>query len=458
MAAAGPFLGGGAARAGDATAAVRKVTLDEALAYAEAHQPSLRVALGRVAAAQADARIPRARWLPTVGTVVEAFEGTANNTTASYLGVPEVPLPRIGATKAVDHGSWSRQTWAPSASTLVAGSVTQELFDFGRIAAHSAAADALVEVERTAAASERLGIRLTVKEAYFAVQGAKAVLRAADEAYARTRVHRDLAAAGVRSGLFAPIELTRAEADLARFEVNRIRAQGGLDSAQVVLAAAVAAEDRMLDAEDGWAPAPPLPPLDQSLATALVRNPWILEEQGRLQAQGALVRAVAAESRPELLLTGTLSGRAGGATPSSGPSATYDGYVPDVPNWDVGLVLHWPLYDPLVSARARAAGAREHILQDELLAVTQQQTAQIQRAYLDTQVAGASLAGLERSVAAAQANYEQAEARWKAGLGTALELADAEYLRTDAEIQLAGGQFALLRARAVLGRLLGENS
>jgi hypothetical protein len=43
-------------------------------------------------------------------------------------------------------------------------------------------------------------------------------------------------------------------------------------------------------------------------------------------------------------------------------------------------------------------------------------------------------------------------------MGTALELADAEYFRTDAEIQLAGGQFALSRARAVLARLLAENT
>jgi outer membrane protein len=425
--------------------------LDEALEYAEAHQPSLHVALDRVIAAKADARAPRARWLPTVGAIAEAIEGTANNTTASYLNVPEVPLPRIGGTSVADHG-----TWTPSTSTLVGASVTQELFDFGRIAAQSAAADAAVKVELAAAESERLGIQLLVKEAYFGVQGAKAVLRAADQAYARTRVHRDLAAAGVKSGLYAPVELTRAEADLARFEVNRLRAQGGLASAQVVLAAAVAVPDRALDAEDAWSAVPPLPSLDQALSAGLLRNPFILEQQGRVHAQGALARAVAAENRPELLLTGTLSGRAGGATPSSGPAATYGGFVPDVPNWSVGLVLHWPLYDPLVSARARAAATRQQVQQDELAAVTQAQVSQIQRAHLDTQVARASLAGLQRSVEAAQANYAQAEARWKAGLGTALELADAEYLRTDAEIQLAGGQFALSRARAVFGRLLAE--
>jgi outer membrane protein len=439
-------------------ATVRSIGLAEAIAYAEARQPSLRVALDRVVAAGADSRVPRARWLPSVGAVAQAFEGTANNTTAAYLSMSDVPLPRIGATRAVDQGTFDRGTWSPSPSTLVAGSITQELFDFGRIAAQSAAADAVVKVETAAAESERLGVRLLVKESYFAVQGAQAVLRAATDAYARTRVHRDLAAAGVKSGLYAPIELTRAEADLARFEVNRLRAQGGLASAQVVLAAAVAVPDRMLDAQDGWAPVPSPPSLDDAISTGLVHNPLILEQRGRVTAQGALTRAIAAESRPELLLTGTLSGRAGGAMPSSGAEATYGGYVPDVPNWDVGLVLHWPLYDPVVSARARAAATREQVLQDGLAAVTQQQVAEIQRSYLDTEVARASLTGLERLVEAAQANYAQAEARWKAGMGTALELADAEYLRTDAEIQLAGGQFALSRARAVLARLLAENA
>lgn len=437
-----------------ARTAVRSVALDEALAYAEANQPSLRVALDRVASAQADARVPRARWLPSVGAVAEAFAATANNTTAASLSVGDAPLPRIGATRVVARGG----TWTPDPSTLIAGAVTQELFDFGRIAAASAAADTLVKVQIAAAESERLAIRLLVKEAYFAVQGAHAVLRAAEDAYGRTRVHRDMAQAGVRSGLYAPIDLTRAEADLARFEVNRLRAEGGLASAQVVLAAAIAAPDRMIDARDSSSETPPLPPLEQALSSGLKLNPLILEQRGRVTAQVALARAIFAENRPELLLTGTLSGRAGGAAPSSGETAAYGGYLPDVPNWDLGLVLRWPLYDPLISARGRAATVREQVLRDELATIMQQQTSEIQRAYLETQVAGASLVGLERSVEAAQANYAQAEARFKAGLGTSLELADAEYLRTDAEIQLAGGQFALSRARAVLGRLLAERS
>ena len=431
----------------------RVVTLDEALASAQANQPSLRAALDRVRAAELDARVPRARWLPSASAVAEFLEATANNTTASYVNTPESTLPRIGGTRVVDRG-----TWSPSSSTLSALTMGQELFDFGRIAAQVAAADAAIEAEKARAGSERLGISLVVKESYFGVQGAKAVLRAARDAYERTRVHRDLAEAGVKNGLLAPIERTRAEADLARFEVGRLRAEGGLVSAKVVLAAAVGVPERMLDTIDSPDPVPPLPPLDQALASGSARDPVLFEARARIKAQQAVTRAIGTETRPDLMLTAALSGRAGGAAPSAGSSATYAGLVPDVPNWDVGLVMRWPFYDAVVAARQRASAAREQALQSDLAAIVQRESAGIQQAYVSTQVARASLGCLQRSVDAARANYAQAEARWKAGLGTALELADAEYLRTDAEIQLAGGQFELSRARAILGKLLAEES
>jgi outer membrane protein len=429
------------------------ISLQDAVAYAQAHQPSLKAAIDRVKVAQADAQVPRASWLPRAALVAEVLEGTANNTTASYIATQDMALPRIGATRAVDSG-----TWGPSPSTLAAISIGQELFDFGRIGAQSAAADAALVTERHRAEAERLAIALIVKESYFAVQGAKAVLRAAKDGYERTKVHRDMAEAGVRTGLFAPIERTRAEADLARFEVNRMRAEGGVASAQVILAAAVGVNDRMLDAADVLSPVPAMPALNQAMADAAARDPVLQEARAMLATQQAITRAIGAEMRPDILATGTFSGRAGGATPSSGVPANDGGWLPDVPNWDVAVILRWPLFDGIVNARQRASSAREHTLQSDLEAVVQQEVSEIQRAYVSAEVAQASLASLARSVEAAVANYAQAEARFKAGLGTALELADAEYLRTDAEIQLAGGQYELSRARAVLGKLLAEES
>jgi outer membrane protein TolC len=430
---------------------LRAMTLPEALAYARAHQPSLRAALARVEAAAADARVARAQWQPTFGATAQAFEGTVNTTTASYVGAPKIDLPRIGSTKVDNRG-----TWSPSTSTLAAVGATQELFDFGRIAAQAAAADAAAETERRRADAERLRVDLLVRETFFGVQGAHAVAQAAAEAFARARVHRDMAAASVKTGLHAPIELTRAEADLARFDVGRARAEGGVRSAQTVFAAAVGVDDSWLDAAGEPEAGPPLPAPSDALRRALDHDPSLQEARAQIAVAEAAARAIGAERRPDLVLTGTFSGRMGTADPAGGPVPGRAGPLPTVPNWDVGLVLRWPFWDPVVRARRDAAASRGEVARADLAAGARQAEAAVARAYVDLDVARATLASLERAVEAARANGAQADARFKAGLGTSLELADAEALRTDAEIQLAVGRFDILRGRAVLTRLLAE--
>jgi outer membrane protein len=295
-----------------------------------------------------------------------------------------------------------------------------------------------------------------VKDAYYGVLGARAVLRAAGDAYERSRIHRDMAAAAVKSGLHAPIELTRAEADLTRFDVGRIRAGGSLRTTQAVFAAAVGFDEPLLDAAGSFPPITVAPPFEQGLRQAIDRDPVMREAVSRAHGAETVSRAIAAEMRPDLFFTATFSGRAGTATPSSGSISDRYGPLPTVPNWDVGLVLRWPFYDPVIAARRDAAASRAEVARAEVSVLSQREVAAVEQAYVSLEVSQAALLGLDRAVQAAQANYAQAEARFKAGLGTSIELADAEAVRTDAEIQLAVGQFEARRARAILGRLIAE--
>src|SRR5579863_10449886 len=116
------------------------MSIHDALAYAHTHHPAIRAALARVVAERAAARIPSGQWWPAVGVTGQIFAGTANNTTAMYVQSDGLNLPRIGATRATSSGSLS-----PVPSTLVGAGFTQEVFDFGRIGAERAAADALAE-------------------------------------------------------------------------------------------------------------------------------------------------------------------------------------------------------------------------------------------------------------------------------------------------------------------------
>ena len=139
-------------------------------------------------------------------------------------------------------------------------------------------------------------MQLGVEEAFFAVNAAKAVLQASQDAYQRAKVHRDFAAAGVHSGLRSPIELTRAEADLTRFDTGRIRAVGGLVSAQAVLAAAVGSPDVILDTVDTPITPTDIPALPDALKRAEAKDPALAAAIAALRAQEQQTCAIGASS------------------------------------------------------------------------------------------------------------------------------------------------------------------
>ena len=201
-----------------------------------------------------------------------------------------------------------------------------------------------------------------------------------------------------------------------------------------------------------------MPSLADAMRLAAIRDPRVRQALAQIKANEERTRAIGAELRPNVSLTGTLSGRAGGAPPSGTTASdlTGDGWLPHVPNWDVGLVVAWPIFDGTVVARREASRAGEAVAREDLSVVREQQVAAIERTYTVFDVAKRALPGLEQAVTAARANYEQADARFRAGLGTAVELADAEDLRTSTEINLALGQFDVARARAAFGRAIAE--
>jgi len=240
------------------------------------------------------------------------------------------------------------------------------------------------------------------------------------------------------------------------FEVGVIRAEGGVRAARSAFAAAVGVPALELEAAGERAPFPPVPSLSEALRLAAERDPALKAALWSIRQQEATTRAVAALLRPDLLLAASASGREGGAPPSSGDPARFGGWLPDVPNFSVGLVLSWPLYDGTVVAARRASRAREQVRRAELSVAQQLQVAAVQRAVVDVEVAHSALGGLTKAREKALANYDQAEARFRAGLGNAVELADAEAVRTQAEINVALGRFEVWRATVALERLMGE--
>ncbi|MFO0600574.1 MAG: TolC family protein [Myxococcaceae bacterium] len=433
----------------------RRISLPEALAAAQAHQPSLEAARSRLEAAGVDAQAARAAWLPTVGALAEVVLATTNNSTTTVVSNGVVDLPRIGATKVS-----STPDFTPAASTLLGVGARQLLFDFGRVSAQAGAADALAELERARLANLGLSLEFQVRRAFYGVLAAHAVLDASEQSWVRAKAHRDFAKTAVDAQVRSPIELTRAEADLARADLGRLRATSGLRSARVLLAALVGANEEELDADASATAAvlPPLPDAATVRAAALEAEPTLVEARAASKQARAQVDVVASQARPSLFATAALSLRNGGAAPSSGSEPGGLGLVPAVPNYDVGVVFSWPLLDVSTFRRADAAGLRARAADQDLDATGRRVAEQALQLAERARVAEDSLAALAHAVDAARANEAQAEARFKAGLGTSTELADAETLRTEAEINVAVGRFEALTARAALDRVMAREA
>jgi outer membrane protein TolC len=443
-----------AARALETRAPTQTVTLQQALAYARDRQPRIKSALAEYEARRAEARVPRAQWLPQVGATAQAFLATSNNTTASYLGVPEMDLPRIGGSKSTTQAT---ATWSPSGSTIAGIGVGQEVYDFGRISAQIAVADAFTTMAKADAEAMGLDVALGVEEAFHGVLAGKAVLAATQDAYKRAVTHRDYAQAGTKSGMRPPIDLTRAQADVSALQVRLIRADSGLEAARAALAAAMGSDQLEVDAADTPPDLSSEPAFADAMRTAAQRNPAIMAALAHLDAQHAAVSAVTHELLPNLVASASLTGRAGGAAPTSGDTPYGGGWLPDVANWHIGLILQWNLFDATVLARRAAAKAHEDAARADLDLARMAVGLAAERAYLDLDAALRTLPGLQAAVDAARANQAQADARFKAGLGTIVELADAEALLTNSQLESAVGQFTVARARAALGRVMAQS-
>lgn len=430
----------------------RSMSLAGALAYASAHQPDIKVALARVEVAKRQRDVSQGRWYPQLTGAAEIVGSTANNTTGAYLAVPGIDNPRVSATRARSAGD---NSWRPYATSLLGVGLRQEVYDFGRISAQSAADALRTDAERYSAASVKLVVGYAVQDAYFAVYAAKAVVKAATSAVSRAKVHRDQAKAGVDVGLRRPIELTRAQAVLDRYELERLRGTGSVTVAQAVLAAIVGVPDHLLDIASTPPMLAELPPLSDAF-DSMARHPDIQRAVALIRAQEKQTQAIAGEMRPNLLVSTAISGNAGGATPTSGDHADFHGALPVIPNWDVGLILSWPLFDQTVRARAGQSRAAEQLYKEESAATRLKLAAAIEQAYTEVRTARDALPILQHRLDAAIANYDQASARFDAGMGNAIEMADAEDLRTSAEIDLAEGSYDVARARAALGRFIAE--
>jgi outer membrane protein len=421
------------------------LTLEQAIQYATENYPTVRAALEQVNASAAGVDVARSAYLPRLDSVWQSNRGTTNNIFGQVLPqtvIPALTGPALSSTS-------SESVWGSAAGALF----SWEPFDFGLRHASVASAEAALMQARAGEALTRLDVQAAVATAYLAVAAAQRAVVATHADIERRNVLLQSVQTLVNNQLRPGADQSRVEAERAAAQTRLIQAQQTLAVAQATLNRVVGATGGITIAADALiarVPAGDVTPANAS-AHPLAQVRQASRDQARAQ-QDVLART----DLPRVFVQSSLFARGSGANPNGVFGGGLDGLGLQRANWAAGVEVLFPNAFDFSSLRARkaaaAATARANTaLYDEaLLSVTSQQ----QTAEAILRAARAIAANTPIQLAAAQQSEMQARARYDAGLATIVEVADAQSLLAQAEVQ---DQLARVDVwRALLGAAVAQ--
>lgn len=422
---------------------VHSLTLEQAVQTAIQDHPTL----AREAAIEqaADARLDLARtgYFPQLEIGLQANRATANNvrgTTFPTRGLPGISGP---VEPEMDSGAYG------SLASLTAS------WDVLGLLARVASVDAaLRDRDRTGAGGDvvRIQIAFNVADAYLGALARSETVKAARATEARAAVFESAVRALVEHDLRPGAELSRAEAEKALASTQLIRAQQAETIAEIELAQAIGGAGRVIPVSENLLELPP----DHVLRTEK-RNPDLIQADAAVEAAKAREKVAAYGYLPRVEMVAALWARGSGYETPNGPTPSSDGLAPNVQNWGVGLAVSWPILDIFAQhARKRIATADTGEVDSRRREIELQVSSQLETARAILDGARRVAANTPIALAAARAAEEQATARYRSGLAGVVEVAEAQRLLAQAEIDDALARLGVRSASLLFARALGD--
>jgi outer membrane protein len=408
------------------------LTLDRAMQIAVQQQPSVRQTRAQIEAARGRVDQARVALRPTVTLSATAGVGSSRPTPCA-----SDPMKTCGG------------FFDPTASTGLGAQANWRIYDFGQTRASIRAASLQAEAAASGAGITTLDIRVNVETAFLEAVARGKLVTVAETTVKSEEVHLDQARRFVAAQAKDPIEVAQAQARAANARSALAQAQSLEAIALANLRAAIGWVDASHSpvVDPNW-PTPPTEepaPLVQLVATSRQHRAEILQLDKQIAAAEANVQAAQYERRPILSAT---------ASSQWNPDST--DWSPE-PSWTAGLTLSWQLFDGGRSrADQRVARANVMSAQAERDALLVTLTSQLDSARAQIIANRVNVLASTEAVTAARAQLRLAEARYAQGLGSQIELADAQTAVTTAEGNLVTAQFQLADAWAQLRRAIGE--
>jgi TolC family type I secretion outer membrane protein len=366
------------------------VTLAQAIDTALANNPRTRAAWLDARAAEAALGSARSEYLPSIDLDAQAARQRSATATAAQT--------IYGATAVLDY----------------------LLYDFGGREAR---------VDRARAAMQAAGFQrdqsvqdtiLRTQQAYYGYLDAKALLASQGATLRERRASLESAEARHNAGVATIADVLQARTALSQAQLAYDSIEGSVRAFQGALATAMGVSP-VMRYEVGELPAElPLDSVrdavEQRIARAATKRPELGAARAVAEASRARVREVRAEGLPSFNFTSSF-----GETSVGGTSRRW------AQPYAAGVAMRFPLFTGFRNSfDIRAAEARAAAAEADLLDVQQQIDLQVWTSYYAVQTAAQRVKTSRDLLASAQQSAEVAASRYKAGVGSILDLLTAE--------------------------------
>ncbi len=401
------------------------LTLPQAVENSLKNYPSIRVSQEQINAAAAAIQLARTAYLPRVDALAQVNRATRNNVFGLLLPqnvIPSMSGPVIGSN---NFGS----VWG----SAIGGLVTWEPFDFGLRGANVAVASAARAQSEAAVKRTQFEVAVAAVDAYLTLVAAQETVRAAQAGVDRADVVVKTITAQVNAQLRPGADQSRAEAEVAAARTQLIQAQQAIEISRATLSQFIGTDPSQIAVVTGSLVQLPPEQAPASLNTAA--NPMMVEQNAAVEQARAQLRALERSYFPRFYLQGSVYARGTGAETNGDRLGGLNGLGPNFQNYALGFSVTFPILDlPSLRAReaAQSATIRSQAARSEQIAVDLR--AQWNRAVATLNGARRIAANTPVQVSAARAAVQQANARYQAGLGNIDEVAEAQRLLTQAEI------------------------
>jgi outer membrane protein TolC len=430
--------------------ATASLTISQVVQDAQNNYPAIRVSEEELNAAVANIRLARTSYLPRLDGIFEANRATRNNVFGTVL--PQNILPSMsGPVIGTNNGG---SVWGSAAGLLV----NWQPFDFGmrhaKVKSASAARDrANAYVQRT-----QLEVSSAAADAFLTVLAAAQAQNAAQVAVDNWETLRKSIHALTSANLRPGADESRVEAEKAAANTQLALATQAVETGQATLSKFLAKPDDILKPLNSAHLLGEVPlGADDDAIFHPENTPAMLEQHAAVSQSASDLRATDRSWVPQFNLLAAGYGRGTGAETDGQRLGGANGLAPNVGNYAVGLNVTFGFLD-FASIHAREASQSATLKAEESreTLVGRQLQEQFAQARATVRAMRSIAKNTPVQVASARTTLAQATARYKAGLVSIDDVAQAQRLVVQAEIDHSIARLNVWRAFLQLQSVRGN--